>query len=126
RAAAWRERVAPVWLPRLRLVVFALVGAVVALAIAGRIGAKVGPFDTTFSVRPSFHGYTLVRLAPLGTIELDTHDWPLALDVRVDEIGVEDAERIAEDPAAVERLGDEVASEVRRALVLLALKVAAV
>jgi predicted phosphodiesterase len=126
RPAGWWRRHGPTWGPRVRLVVFAVAGAVLAVVVAGRIGAQVGPFDTTFSVRPSIHGYSLVRLAPLGTIELDTHDWPLALDVRVDEIGVAAAERIADNPRSVERLGDEVAAEVRDALRQLALRCAAV
>lgn len=122
-AAQWRRH-APAWLPRLRLAAFAVAGAVLAVVVAGRVGATVGPFETTFSVRPSFHGYSLVRLAPLGSIELDTHDWPLALDVRVDEVGVAAAERIAGDPTAVETIGDEVAAEVRDGLADLALRCA--
>lgn len=122
-AARWRRH-APAWLPRLRVAAFAVAGAVLAVVVAGRVGATVGPFETTFSVRPSFHGYSLVRLAPLGSIELDTHDWPLALDVRVDEIGVAAAERIAGDPTSVETIGDEVAAEVREGLADLALRCA--
>jgi hypothetical protein len=105
-----------------RIVVFALAGASLALALAGRVPAKVGPFETTFAARPSLTGHTVVHLAPLGTIELDTHDWPLAVDLRVNEISVADAERIADDPAAVRRLGDEATSEVRHAFVGLALR----
>jgi predicted phosphodiesterase len=105
-----------------RIVVFALAGASIALALAGRVPAKVGPFETTFAARPSLTGHTVVHLAPLGTIELDTHDWPVAVDLRVNEIGVADAERIADDPAAVRRLGDEAAAEVRKAIVGLALR----
>ena len=40
----------------------------------------------------------------------------------MDEIGVEDAERIASNPSAVERLGEEAAQEVRSALVGLAVR----
>jgi predicted phosphodiesterase len=104
--------------------VFALGGAVIALSLAGRIPAHVGPFDTTMAVRPSLSGETVVRLAPLGTIELDTHDAPLRLDLRVDELTLDEAERIAEDPALVDELGDDVADEVRRALVRLAIRCA--
>ena len=118
RLARW----APRWLPRLRVAVFAVAGTMLALAVLGRVGAVVGPFETTFSVRPSLHGYSLVRLAPLGTIELDTHDWPLALDVRVDEIRVDAAERIADDPRAVTVLDEQVTEEVREALGRLALQ----
>ena len=71
-----------------------------AVALFGRVPAKVGPFETTMAIRPSLNGHTVVHLAPLGTIDLDTHDWPVALDLRVDEIAVADAERIADEPLA--------------------------
>jgi predicted phosphodiesterase len=112
RMSNWRS-----WLPRMRIGLFALAGAVIALALLGRVPAKLGPFDTTLAVRPSLAGQTVVHLAPLGNIELDTHDWPLALDLRVDEIGVAEAERIADNPASIRRLGDDVAEEARAALV---------
>ena len=82
------------------MVLFALVGAASALVLAGRVPAHVGPFDTTMGARPSLHGSTVVHLAPLGTIELDTHDWPIQLDLRVEEIGLDEAERIADNPRA--------------------------
>jgi predicted phosphodiesterase len=102
--------------PLLRTVLFALAGAIVAVALFGRVPAKVGPFDTTMSARPSLSGHTVVQLPPLGTIDLDTHDWPLAVTLRVDQIGVADAERIARNPGAIERLGDQAADQVRDAL----------
>jgi predicted phosphodiesterase len=116
RTAAFSHR-HPTWWPRLRVAAFAVVGAVLALALFGHVPAKVGPFETTLAARPALSGHTVVHLAPLGTIDLNTHDWPLALDLRVDEIGVNDAERLANDPRAVDRLGDEVAEEVRSALI---------
>ena len=117
-----RHRERSRWWAAVRLVAFSVAGAAIALALMGHIPAKVGPFETTFAARPSLEGHTVVHLAPLGTIDLDTHDAPLALDARVDEIGVEDAERIATNPRAVERLGDEAAREVRSALMGLALR----
>jgi predicted phosphodiesterase len=110
------------WAVRVRIVVFALVGTAIALALVGHVPAKVGPFETTFSARPSLSGHTVVHLAPLGSIDLDTHDSPLTLEARVDEISVADAERIADNPRAIERLGDSVTDEVRSALFGLALR----
>jgi predicted phosphodiesterase len=105
-----------------RVVLFALVGAASALAIAGRVPAHVGPFDTTLGARPSLHGSTVVHLAPLGTIELDTHDWPIRLDLRVEELGLDEAERIADNPQVIDDLGDDVADDVRAGLVRLVLR----
>jgi predicted phosphodiesterase len=110
------------WGPAARVVLFALVGAASALAIAGRVPAHVGPFDTTLGARPSLHGSTVVYLAPLGTIELDTHDWPIRLDLRVEELGLDEAERIADNPQVIDDLGDDVADDVRAGLVRLVLR----
>jgi predicted phosphodiesterase len=110
------------WGPTARVVVFALVGAAGALGLAGRVPAHVGPFDTTMAARPSLYGSTVVHLAPLGTIELDTHDWPIRLDLRVEELGLDEAERIADNPQVIDNLGDDVADDVRAALVRLVLR----
>jgi predicted phosphodiesterase len=117
-----RHRKRSRWWSSVRLVGFSVAGAAIALALLGHVPAKVGPFETTFAARPSLSGHTTVHLAPLGTIDLDTHDAPLTLDARVDAIGVEDAERIASNPSAVERLGEEAAEEVRSALIGLAIR----
>jgi predicted phosphodiesterase len=110
------------WGPTARVVLFALVGAASALALAGRVPAHVGPFDTTMGARPSLSGSTVVHLAPLGTIDLDTHDWPVRLDLRVEELGLDEAERIADNPQVIDNLGDDVADDVRAALVRLVLR----
>jgi predicted phosphodiesterase len=117
----WRR-----WGPTARVVVFALVGAASALALAGQVPAPVGPFDTTLAARPSLHGNTVVHLAPLGTIELDTHDWPVRLDLRVEELGLDEAERIADNPRVIDQLGDDVADDVRAGLLRLLLRCALV
>ncbi|HUP86112.1 MAG TPA: metallophosphoesterase [Acidimicrobiales bacterium] len=109
-------------LHRLRVVMFAAAGAIVALALAGSTAAKVGPFDTTMSVRPSFTGETTVRLAPLGRITLDTHDAPFGIELRVDELRLAEAKRFARDPTLIEKVGDELTADVRRAAGILAIR----
>jgi predicted MPP superfamily phosphohydrolase len=110
------------WGRRSRVAFFALAGAMVGLALLGRVEAEVGPFDATVSARPSLISRTTVRLAPLGTIVLDTHDWPMSLELRADQIGLQEAKQIANHPEAVDRLGDDVADDVRDALVRLAIR----
>ena len=65
-----------------------------------------------------------MSLAPLGTIRLDTHDSPLAIDVRVEELRLDEAEAIARDPAVLERLETEVVAEAKSALRGLAVRTA--
>ena len=108
------------WRERARILVLALAGAVIALALLGSTAATVGPFDTTMSVRASLAGETTVLLAPLGRITLDTHDAPVGLELRVDELRLAEAERFARNPSLIEEVGDELASDVRRAVRVLA------
>jgi predicted phosphodiesterase len=110
----------------LRATVLGLVGAALALFVAGSVQAPVGPFDTTLSARPALSGETLVRLAPLGTIEIDTHDSPIGLTLRVDELRLAEAERIAEDPRVLESLEGDIAADARRALARIAWRCALV
>lgn len=110
----------------LRFAAMALAGAALALLLAGNVQAPVGPFDTTLSARPALSGETLVRLAPLGTIEIDTHDAPIGLTLRVDELRLDEAERIAADPAVLDSLEDDIAADARRALERVALRCALV
>jgi predicted MPP superfamily phosphohydrolase len=110
------------WLRRVRLVVLVLAGTVVGVALFGRTSSPVGPFDATFSVRPSWGGGTQVLLAPLGRIRLDTHDAPVELVLRVDELRLEEAERFAEDPSLLEAVGDDVAGDLRHGIVQLAVR----
>lgn len=106
----------------LRVVLLSLLGTTLALALAADVHVSVGPFDTTMSARPSFEGETLVRLAPLGTIRLDTHDAPLAIEVRMDELRVDEAEAIARDPSVLRGIEDELAHDVRLGLLRLLLR----
>ncbi len=107
---------------RLRLLGFAAAGSLLALALAGRVRAGIGPFETTLRVQPALAGTTTLHLAPLGTIGLDTHDTPVALDLRVDELQFADAQRIADDPAVLDSLEDELAGDARGAIWSLALR----
>lgn len=76
----------------------------------------LGPFTATLSVRPSTDGKTVVSLAPLGTIELDTHSAPVVVRARVDELRVDEAEAIARDPAILERFETEVVDDAKSAM----------
>lgn len=108
------------WGQTVRVLGVALVGASLAILVAGSVQAPVGPFDTTVSARPALTGETLVRLAPLGTIGIDTHDSPMRLTLRVDELRLAEAERIAENPEVLESLEGDIATDARRALARLA------
>jgi predicted MPP superfamily phosphohydrolase len=108
-----------------RTILLALVGAVAGLALAGRSQATIGPFECSLRATPSLSGETRVLLAPLGSIRLDTHTGPVAVELRVDELRPEDAARIAEDPTVLAALEDELVDDARDALQGLAVRSAA-
>lgn len=101
----------------------AVAGAVVGLLLAGTVRAPIGPFDATLRARPALHGVTRVALPPLGSLVLDTHTGPVALDVRVDELRPDEAAAIAADPSKLESIDDEVADDARAALRSLLLRI---
>lgn len=110
-------------LPTARLILAAVVGAAIAVALAGQVHAPVGPFDTTVSARPSLHSASTIGLAPFGSIELDTHAGPVAIDLRVDELRPDEAERIVNDPTVLDRVENEVTDDARDALLSLLVRV---
>jgi predicted MPP superfamily phosphohydrolase len=114
------------WTDRLTLVLFAVVGAIAALVIAGNIRAPIGPFDTTLSATPSLSGDTEVELAPLGSLSMDTHRGPLALNLRVDELRVDEARAIARDPTQMDDLEQSLTADTGEAVRRLAIRTAVV
>lgn len=118
----WRRFAGSRWGRRVKVVTFALVGALLAQALFGNVPAQVGPFDTTVSAHPSTVGETVVHLPPLGKIQLDTHAGPLAVDLHVDQLSYDQAERIAENPEVIDHLGDDAADQVAAALRRLAIR----
>ncbi|HVF76438.1 MAG TPA: metallophosphoesterase [Acidimicrobiales bacterium] len=91
-------------------------GAIGGAVAAGRTHAEIGPFHATVSLRLSSTGDTFVRLAPLGTLRLDTHDGPLGLVATADELDVADAQRVVEDPSTLSAVDDDAARDAREAI----------
>ncbi len=104
---------------RLRAFAFVLLcfaGASAGALLAGRASADIGPFHTTVSLRPSLTGDTLVRLPPLGTLRLDTHDGPFGLMASADEVDLDAARRVVEDPGTLDEFDDGVVADARAAV----------
>ena len=108
----------------MRAALFAMAGVILGLSVAGDVQVPIGPFTTTLLARPSLEGRTRVSLAPLGTIRLDTHDAPVAIDVRVEELRLDEAEAIARDPALLEKFETDVVADAKSALRALAVRTA--
>ncbi|MEQ7126032.1 metallophosphoesterase [Actinopolymorpha sp. B11F2] len=88
----------------------------------GQTAAPVGPVDTTMRLVPSWDGESKVSLPPLGTLELDTHDGPVQIQVSVDAINPVAAKRLVEDPQALRGLEPEIVDDVRTGIYATATK----
>lgn len=104
------------WSRRVAVAVAGLAGALLAVQLFGNVETRMGPFDATLSLRTTSRGDTVALLAPLGTVRLDTHDGPIGIEARVDELRLAEAEAIAADPSRLDDLGDELVADARRGL----------
>ena len=105
--------------PRLRrlllLAGLALIGGIGGMVLAGRTSAAIGPFDATVALRAGT-GDTRVELPPLGSLRFDTHDGPVGLRLRANELRPDAARAAVENPDSLRGLEDEAADDIRTAL----------
>ncbi|MFI8349351.1 metallophosphoesterase [Streptomyces sp. NPDC085596] len=99
-----------------------LVGAWLGLLIVGNVRAPVGPMDTTMALRPSLSGGTKINVSPLGALTLDSHVAPVRLDVDVDQLDPARAQALVDHPERLSGLQDEVARDVERGTLDLAVR----
>lgn len=115
-AARWRRtRTARV----LAIVGAALIGAYLGLTFGGRTTTPLGPAEIQLSLRPSWTGDTVVDVAPLGTLRMNTHDGPVALHASIASIDLRDARHLIESPEAINDLETTLAPQLRRGLFVL-------
>jgi predicted MPP superfamily phosphohydrolase len=107
-------------------VAVALIGAVVAVLLFGRVSAPIGPFDTTLAFRPDLGGGAQVAVPPLGALSVDVYDGPLRLDIGLQRVDQERARALATDPVRLAGVVDEVSADLRGAVVRLAVTTALV
>jgi predicted phosphodiesterase len=99
-------------------VAVALVGALLAVLLFGRISAPIGPFDASLAFRPA-GGNATVAVPPLGSITVDVYDGPLRLDVALQRVDQERAEALANDPVRLAGVVTEVSEDLQSAVVRL-------
>jgi predicted MPP superfamily phosphohydrolase len=97
----------------------AVVGALLAVVLFGRISAPIGPFDATFAFRPAGGGAE-VAVPPLGALAVDAYDGPLRLEIQLQRVDQERARALAGDPVRLAGVVNEVTADLRSAVVRLA------
>jgi predicted phosphodiesterase len=102
-----------------------LLGAVLALLVAGSRTTGVGPFEARLTLRPGWGG-TEVSIPPLGELSLRTHSGPLHLQVEVVRLRERAARDLVNDPDRLVGLGQEAQRDLEHGLKLLLLQAGAV
>ncbi|WP_460857176.1 metallophosphoesterase family protein [Nocardiopsis coralliicola] len=94
-----------------------LLGGWLGLAVGGQVLTPIGPADVTLSVAPSWDGETVVDVAPLGTLQFDTHSAPLRFTAEITEIRLAAAEEMFNDPGAIDRMAQSIGTELRNGVI---------
>ena len=84
--------------------------------VAGRVDTRIGPFDAHVALRPAWHGDTTVRIGPLGSLVLDTHDGPFGLVIDAREIDPDAARALVERPGSLANVDDRAAKDAQAAI----------
>nr|WP_245929162.1 metallophosphoesterase [Murinocardiopsis flavida] len=101
------------------VVAAALLGGWLGLAMGGQVMTPVGPADVRLSVGPSWHGETVLNVAPLGKLGFDTHAAPLRFEASVSEIRLEAAQEMFENPAAIDQIAAGIGDDLRNGVIRL-------
>ena len=98
----------------LGLAAVTVVGAGLGLLVVGGMETSVGPMDTRMALTPSVTGGTRISVAPLGALDMDSHDGPLRLDVAVERLDPDRSRALVAHPEEFSGLEDEVTADIRR------------
>lgn len=98
------------------------VAALAAMGIGRASEGQLGPGRVELRARWSLEGRTELGLPPLGAISAATHDAPLAVDLRVEELDIERVQDLLVGPDPEARLRRELTSDVEPLLGRFALR----
>lgn len=101
----------------LMLLVVALAGAGIGLALGARTVTDIGPFHAEFRVSPGTSGMTSVHIPPVGSLHFDSHDGPAHLTVELGSLDQRETQAIIDNPARLSHVGRTVADDVREGIV---------
>ncbi|GIH72474.1 membrane protein [Sphaerimonospora thailandensis] len=106
------------------VVLAAVIGGWLGLALGASTQTSVGPADIGMSLTPSWTGETVVDVRPLGTLNFKTHNSPVRLDLTIEAVHPEMAEEIIKDPRWADRLSATIERDAIEGLRTLAIRAA--
>ena len=122
---AWRWQHARRWDRRLAIVLLALAGATVAVALFGTVHEAIGPVRADLALRPSFSGGTEIDVPPVGKLTMDSHWGPLRIRASITGIRLDQARDALGSGLTGAQLENRISRDVHHALLVLGLKTAA-
>jgi hypothetical protein len=72
----------------------AVTGSFLGVYLLGSATYDVEGLSLNMSIKPAWHGETIIHLAPLGTVSASTHKAPLVFNIELQYIGTDLAEKI--------------------------------
>ncbi|MGV9772434.1 metallophosphoesterase family protein [Streptosporangium sp. NPDC003464] len=106
------------------VVLVALCGAWLGIALGGPVHAAVGPVEIGMSAEPSWAGETVVDAHPLGTLLFDTHNAPVGLRITLENINPARAGALLDDPRISGQFPALLEKELREGVKTLILRAA--
>ncbi|MEO3813321.1 metallophosphoesterase [Sphaerisporangium sp. B11E5] len=94
----------------------ALAGAWLGLAVGAHVSTAVGPAEIGMSLQPSWRGQTVLDVRPLGTLRFDSHQGPLQLQLSLNGIHTDIAQRLLESPRWAETLPGLIEADLQSGL----------
>ena len=108
----------------LAMLVVTAVGMVIAVLLAGKITAEVGPFHAEMSIRPAVQGGTDVAIPPLGSLHLATHYGPAHLSIHLNALDERRTRELVSNPDSLAHAGDNAIADLKAGLFRLVFQVA--
>lgn len=109
----------------LTLFLSAIIGALVFISLFGHQYFRVEALYVRLAVEPSLSGYTVVEIPPLATISANTHNTPLRFIIRLESVDPQSVQKMLEKNQSQAGLMDTISTGLRKAALLLTLKVLA-
>ncbi|MFF5226522.1 metallophosphoesterase [Dactylosporangium sp. NPDC000521] len=104
--------------------VVAVVGMLIGVELGGHTTQDIGPFQAQLSLTPSWHGDTSVEIPPLGSLELDSHDGPAHLQIRLESLDEARTRAVVASGGNLEQVSHDAVDQLNLGVRRLALQTA--